>query len=156
MKRILPTSIFLLLALCSTASFGGDAATAAPADAKVSVCFSPGGGCTKAVVDAIGKARKDILVQAYSFTSIPIAKALAEARKRGVTCNVILDKSQRTERYSEADFLVDAGINTLIDWRPKIAHSKVMVIDGATVITGSFNFTKSAESENVEIGRAHV
>ena len=63
---------------------------------------------------------------------------------------VILDKSQRTERYSSATFLADEGIPTYIDPFHKIAHNKVMIIDGQTVITGSFNFTKSAETGNAE------
>jgi phosphatidylserine/phosphatidylglycerophosphate/cardiolipin synthase-like enzyme len=75
---------------------------------------------------------------------------LVEAHKRGVDVRVILDKSQRTERYSEADFLVNMGIPTWIDARHAIAHNKIMVIDGATVITGSFNFTKAAEEHNAE------
>jgi len=72
------------------------------------------------------------------------------AHKRGVTVQVILDKSQRTEKYSEADFLVNVGIPVHIDAKHAIAHNKVMVIDGATVITGSFNFTKAAEENNAE------
>ena len=49
---------------------------------------------------------------------------------------MILDKSQRTEKYSEADFLVNMGIPVRIDAQHAIAHNKVMVIDGTTVITG--------------------
>ena len=63
---------------------------------------------------------------------------------------MILDKSQRTEKYSEADFLVNMGIPTWIDAKHAIAHNKIMVIDEATVITGSFNFTKAAEERNAE------
>jgi phosphatidylserine/phosphatidylglycerophosphate/cardiolipin synthase-like enzyme len=112
--------------------------------------FSPNGGCTQAVVEALNAAKKTILVQAYSFTSAPIAKALVDAKHRGVDVRVILDKSQRTERYSGATFLADGGIPTFIDAAHKIAHNKVMVIDDQTVITGSFNFTKAAESGNAE------
>src|SRR5436309_9375279 len=64
------------------------------------VFFSPKGGATDAVVSTLAKAEKRVLVQAYSFTSAPIAKALLEAHTRGVSVEVILDKSQRTERYS--------------------------------------------------------
>lgn len=117
---------------------------------KTLVYFSPGGGCTEAVVEALGKARKTILVQAYSFTSAPIAKALVDARKRGVKVQVILDKSQRTEQYSSATFLANEGVPPLIDAKHAIAHNKVMVIDGETVLTGSFNFTKAAEQSNAE------
>ncbi len=98
----------------------------------------------------IDAAKTTILVQAYSFTSAPIAKALVEAHKRGVDVRVILDKSQRTEKYSEADFLHNVGIPTWIDAKHAIAHNKVIVIDGETVITGSFNFTKAAEEHNAE------
>jgi phosphatidylserine/phosphatidylglycerophosphate/cardiolipin synthase-like enzyme len=112
--------------------------------------FSPNGGCTEAVVNALGAAQKSILVQAYSFTSAPIAKALVDAKKRGVDVQVILDKSQKSEHYSSATFLSNEGIPTYIDAAHKIAHNKLMVIDGDEVITGSFNFTKSAEDGNAE------
>jgi len=62
----------------------------------------------------------------------------------------VLDKSNETQKYSAATFLVNAGIQTLIDDQHAIAHNKIMVIDSATVITGSFNFTKAAEEKNAE------
>ena len=116
----------------------------------IEVCFSPKGGCTEAVVKELDAAKSTVLVQAYSFTSAPIAKAIVDAHSRGVRIEVILDKSQRTEKYSSADFVEHAGIPTFIDAKHAIAHNKVMVIDGATVITGSFNFTKAAEESNAE------
>ena len=116
----------------------------------IEVYFSPHGGCTDAVVGEIEAAKAGILVQAYSFTSAPIAKALVDAHKRRVPIEVILDESQATERYSSADFLAHAGIPVRIDARHAIAHNKVMVIDGEVVITGSFNFTKQAEQSNAE------
>ncbi|MGB7767346.1 MAG: phospholipase D family protein [Verrucomicrobiia bacterium] len=118
--------------------------------ADIQVYFSPKGGCTEAVVANLDKATNTILVQAYSFNSAPIAKALVDAKKRGVKVLVILDKSQRTEKYSSADFIQHAGIPTFIDAKHAIAHNKIMVIDGKTVLTGSFNFTKAAEENNAE------
>jgi len=115
--------------------------------ADIQVYFSPNGGCTEAVVRELGKAKSTVLVQAYSFTSAPIAKALVEAKKRGVKIQVILDKSQRREKYTEADFLLHAGVPTWIDAKHAIAHNKIMVIDSHTVLTGSFNFTKAAEEK---------
>ena len=91
-----------------------------------------------------------MLVQAYSFTSAPIAKALLNAHKRGIKVEVILDKSQRTQKYSSADFMANSGSPTKIDAVHAIAHNKVMVIGGETVITGSFNFTRAAEEKNAE------
>lgn len=63
------------------------------------VYFSPYGGCTEAVIRELNKAKNSVLVQAYSFTSAPIAKALLNSHKRGVKVEVIMDNSQRTEKY---------------------------------------------------------
>ena len=63
----------------------------------------------------INPAKTSILVEAYSFTSTPIAKALVAAHKRGLKVEVILDKSNRTKNYSAADFVLHGGIRTLID-----------------------------------------
>ena len=117
---------------------------------NIEVAFSPGGGITTMVVQNIEKAKKSIEVQAYSFTSVDIARALADAHKRGVQVRVILDKSQETEKYSSLTFLQNAGIAVHVDRDFQIAHSKIMIIDSVDVITGSFNFTKSAEQSNAE------
>ena len=116
----------------------------------IEVYFSPGGGCTEAIVDALGHAKQTVFVQAYSFTSAPIAKALTDAHARGVKVQVILDRSQKTEKYSSADFVAHAGIPCLIDSKHAISHNKVMIIDDRIVLSGSFNFTKAAEERNAE------
>jgi len=116
----------------------------------IDVYFSPRGHCTDAIVKELDTAKAAVLVQAYSFTSAPIAKALVDAHRRGVHVRVILDRGQRSEKYSSADFLAHAGIPTMIDARHGIAHNKVMVIDGEVVLTGSFNFTEAAEESNAE------
>jgi phosphatidylserine/phosphatidylglycerophosphate/cardiolipin synthase-like enzyme len=116
----------------------------------VRVCFTPGGHCSDAIVQALGDAKRTILVQAYSFTSAPIAKALLDAHKRGVQVQVILDKSQRGEKYTSADFIAHAGIPTFIDAQHAIAHNKVMIVDRQIVIGGSFNYTKAAQTKNAE------
>jgi phosphatidylserine/phosphatidylglycerophosphate/cardiolipin synthase-like enzyme len=116
--------------------------------ATVEVCFTPGEDCIAKIVQAVGQAKTSILVQAYSFTSAPIARALLEAHKRGVQVQVILDKSNQTDKYSAADFLANQGIPTKIDAQHAIAHNKV--------IGGSFNYTKAAQdkhAENVELTR---
>lgn len=125
-------------------------ASASATDPKVDVLFSPNGGCTERIIEEIGKAEKSIQVQAYSFTSAPIAGAILEAKKRGVHCYVLLDASQETANYSELDFFHNQGIPTWIDDKHAIAHNKIILIDHDTIITGSFNFTKAAEERNAE------
>ena len=144
MKRI-TTAVLSALLL----SFIAMTACAFQADVT-KVCFSPKGGCTQNIVDQINAAKSEILVQAHSFTSASIAKALLNAYKHGVKVEAILDKSQRKEKYTSATFLVNAGIPTFIDDKHAIAHNKIMIIDNEMVITGSFNFTKAAEEKNAE------
>jgi TonB family protein len=114
------------------------------------VYFSPNGGCTEAIIKELNKAKTTILVQAYHFSSEPIAKALLDAHKKGGKVEVILDKSQKAEKYSAADFFANSGIPTKIDSAHNTAHNKIIIIDDETVITGSFNFTKNAEEKNAE------
>jgi phosphatidylserine/phosphatidylglycerophosphate/cardiolipin synthase-like enzyme len=119
------------------------------------VCFTPGGACTDLVISEIAGAQKQILVQAYSFTSAPILAALKAAHSRGVDVEVIVDKtsarvSKSGSRYSAATYLTNAGIPVRVETTVAIAHNKVMVIDGAKVITGSFNFTAAAQNHNAE------
>jgi len=82
--------------------------------------------------------------------SAPIAKAIIDAKKRGVTVEAVLDKSNRTDKYSAATFLKNQGCDVLIDAKHAIAHNKTMIIDDQVIITGSFNFTKNAEENNAE------
>ena len=117
---------------------------------RPSVCFTPGGNCTQRIVNAINAAREEVLVQAYSFTSPPIARALEEAKRRGLRVRIIVDDSQLTERYSQADEVERAGLEVWVDDPTGIAHSKVIVIDRSWVITGSFNFSRSAQERNAE------
>ncbi len=145
MRRFL-ISVLLLFSITSW-SYATDLILNNP---PAQVYFSPGGGCTDAIVKEIGKAKQEILVQAYSFTSKDIAKALVDAHKRGIKTEIILDKSNRSKKYSAGDFTAHMGILTHIDSAHSIAHNKIMILDKETVITGSFNFTKAAEKHNAE------
>lgn len=115
----------------------------------VEIGFSPG-NAEDLVIQTIRSASKNIRVLAYSFTSRPIAKALLDAHKRGVDIMVVVDESQRSEKYTSASFLANSGIPVRVDDRHAIMHSKVIVVDGETVQTGSFNFTSAAATRNAE------
>jgi phosphatidylserine/phosphatidylglycerophosphate/cardiolipin synthase-like enzyme len=148
-KLIAPFSLLLVLAFFLTPSLSNPL-NLTLSNTPTQVYFSPHGGCTEAIIQEIDRAKTEILVQAYSFTSQPIAKALFGAHKRGVKVQAILDKSQRSKKYTSATFLSNVGIPTYIDSDHAIAHNKVIVIDRETVITGSFNFTRAAEDRNAE------
>jgi phosphatidylserine/phosphatidylglycerophosphate/cardiolipin synthase-like enzyme len=150
MHKITAQFIILLLLVLLFGCSNSQAVELTLNNTPAQVYFSPSGGATVAIVKEISKAKSEILVQAYSFTSKEIAKALVDAHKRGVHTEIILDKSNKSQKYSAADFTRNMGIPTYIDAEHQIAHNKVMVIDKETVVTGSFNFTKAAEAKNAE------
>ena len=116
----------------------------------VGVYFTPPAGAAAGVVNAIDNSRREVLVQAYTFTHNGIAQALLRAHRRGVSVRVLLDeKSHATNRYV-IDLLSREGVALRGDGKHAIAHNKVMVIDDAVVVTGSFNFTNAAETRNAE------
>ena len=112
--------------------------------------FSPKGGCTKAIIAELNAARSEVLVQAFSFTYDPIVDALVAAHKRGVRVQILLDKANELETYSDLKRVLDHGIDTLVDAEHAIAHNKIIIIDQKVIVTGSFNFTQQAEASNAE------
>lgn len=119
-------------------------------------CFSPGGHCVDLVVAQLALAKHTVRVLAYGFSSVPIARALVAAHRRGVDVRLVLDRSNRTGRYSAATYVEHAGVPVAIDSAEPIQHNKVLVIDGETVIQGSYNLTGQAErnGENMLVLRS--
>lgn len=145
MKKIILLILSILSISCHADSF-------APT-ATYSVCFTPQENCTQEIVTTIENAKSQIFVQAFTFSSRPIAKALVNAKNRGVLVKVLLDKNQIQDKYSALRYLSNNGVSAKIDYIPEdfgCAHNKVMIIDAHTVITGSFNFTKTAQRINAE------
>lgn len=118
-------------------------------DAETMPCFTPQEKCLRVILKEISSAKKRIWLQGYTFTSIPIERALIQARDKGLDVQVILDKSQATQKHSRASSLQENSITVYIDGIPAIAHSKIIIADD-TIITGSYNWTNSAEKRNCE------
>jgi phospholipase D len=114
------------------------------------ICFTPGDNCANKIIRAITQTKKEILVQAYSFSDASIAKALVLARARGVDVRIILDKSQLKARYGLIPYFISNNINPIIDNEVAIAHNKIIILDRHTVITGSYNYTGAAKNKNAE------
>jgi len=95
-------------------------------------------------------AKESIFVAAYSFTSKPIADALIRAYQNGIDVRVVLDKSQRTAKYSAFLEIKKLGLPVRINSKYAIMHNKFMIIDGKILQTGSFNSSQAAEDSNAE------
>lgn len=130
------------------AGHGGTAG--AEPDRSARCFFSPGGGCTAAVVAEIAGAQHSVELQGYSFTSESIATALVQARKRGVDVRLLLDAAATGDERRQAVRVREAGAAVDLDGKHGLAHNKIILIDHRTLITGSFDFTAEAEEQNAE------
>ncbi len=153
-RHAVPVLLSCLVA-ASSALAREAAVPAVAAQGTVQAAFAPWDDIEGLIVDQLTGARKQVLMQAYLLTNRPIVDALVAARKRGVDVRVLMDGGQldknSTERLRQ---LRDAGVPVWLETRYRNAHNKVIVIDAAlpsaTVITGSFNFTWSAQHKNAE------
>lgn len=125
------------------------------ATGTVQVAFTPGDPIDEILIGVISQARQQVLVQAFSFTHKRIARALVDAHRRGVRVEVLAD--DRQDRQLEGSVLADLvrnGVTVWLDPKQSSAHNKVMIIDagtpGAVLVTGSYNFTYSAQRRNAE------
>ncbi|MHB1175349.1 MAG: phospholipase D family nuclease [Sulfuriferula sp.] len=149
--------VWLALWSCSHASWAfqdGHIPVVLPAVGTIQVAFTPGDDAGALVITAIHQARRQILVQAFSFTHRAIADALIAAHRRGVDVTLIVDSDQ-AERIptSVVKYIAAGSVPVYLDGEHRSAHSKIMVIDADTapvVITGSYNFTHAAQYRNAE------
>ena len=127
-----------------------------PGTGSVEVAFSPADNPEALLLRVIGEARDSIRVHAYVFTSRAIAGGLVAAHQRGVRVEVLADAemNRRGGRNAALPRLLEAGVPVAFETAYAAAHNKVLVVDpggaGCTVVTGSYNFTWSAQNRNAE------
>jgi phosphatidylserine/phosphatidylglycerophosphate/cardiolipin synthase-like enzyme len=123
-----------------------------PWDPSWAVYFSPNGGATDAILEGVRGTKRTILVQAYLLYATRLAAALVRGHQRGVRVHVVLDATAQLHHPPVPAIarLVAAGIAISLDAQHTWAHDKVMIVDGAIVITGSYNWTVAAEQQNGE------
>src|ERR1700680_103927 len=104
------------------------------AEPSRTACFTPGQDCTGLIAAAIDDAKSDLRVQSYYLTSYPIIDAIKRAKARGINIQIIVDRAMVQQRNSPVlEDLAALGIEIFVDDTVKIAHNKVVVIDGHTV-----------------------
>src|SRR5450830_118542 len=152
-------SLTLCLGLCAAVpvqAFDGTApAQILPTQGTLEAAFAPWDDIEARLLDALVGARHQILVQAYILTSKPLTQALIAAHQRGVDVRVLLDAGQLSHTGKERLAMLQAvGISVRLETAYKNAHNKVIIIDAgtddATLITGSYNFSWSAQNKNAE------
>jgi len=118
--------------------------------AKTEVHFSLYDNPQKEIIKNINQAEAFINIAMYIFTDKEIALPLIKARERGVKVRLYLDQDQVDYKYSQSRFLVQKGIKTRISTNNYIMHNKFAIIDNRILLTGSYNWTFSANHRNDE------
>lgn len=119
-------------------------------DIEVECYFAPEDEVEPVIVKDIDAAKTEIDVMAFSFTSKPLANAIASRIAGGVKVRVLLDERQAGSDAAQGRYLLDKGAAVELDRNPYAMHNKVIIIDDGIVITGSYNLSKSANTENDE------
>lgn len=113
--------------------------------------FSPDDGVEARLLALVQDARQSVDVLAYSFTLDSLAEALLQQAGNGLAVRAVLDAGQaRSNQGGEYERLLGAGLDVWLDGNPNAMHHKVLIIDRQIVVTGSYNFSASAETRNDE------
>jgi len=118
--------------------------------AKTEVYFSLSDNPQKEIIKNINQAEAFINIAMYTFTDKEILLSLTDAQNRGVKVRVYLDRSQIESTYSISRLLVQKGIKVRISTNNYIMHNKFAIIDNRLLLTGSYNWTASANNRNDE------
>jgi len=116
----------------------------------IRVYFSPNGGCQQAVISEIRKAKQTIDIAMYYLSSRNIAQALVQASDNNVRVRIVLDQGQEIEPASKSGYLIKHGVKVCYHLGFGLMHNKFAIIDEKSLITGSFNWTLTAEERNEE------
>ena len=148
-----PRSIALVLSLTLGSALAREIAPAP--QATYEALFTPGDAVDARLADLIDSAHSEVLVNAFTFTSRRIGRALTLAQARGVRVEIVADRGQTLELPGSAvPTLARQGIAVWLDGNFAAAHNKVLIIDGASaqgaIVTGSYNYTGAAQSRNAE------
>lgn len=121
-----------------------------PHDEPSEAYFSPGNDCLDAILGAFDGARERVDVCVFTITDDRIRDAMLRAKRRGVVLRVITDNDKALDEGSDVKTLERAGVPVRIDLTEAHMHHKFAVFDGRRLLTGSYNWTRSAANVNAE------
>jgi phosphatidylserine/phosphatidylglycerophosphate/cardiolipin synthase-like enzyme len=118
--------------------------------ARAAIYFSPEDGVAKHVLERLAAARRSIHFMTFSYTEDTISDAMIAKRRAGLVVRGVFESNNAGGSGADFGRLKAGGVDVLEDGNCYILHHKVIIIDERTVITGSYNFTSSAEKDNDE------
>lgn len=122
----------------------------APPAAAAQVYFSPGEECVAAIRSFIKSARHTLDVCVFTVADDRLSAALLVAHQQGVRLRLLTDNDKVLDRGSDVRELHFAGVPVRTDCTTNHMHHKFAIADGQQVLTGSYNWTRSAAQYNLE------
>jgi phosphatidylserine/phosphatidylglycerophosphate/cardiolipin synthase-like enzyme len=120
-------------------------------DTRIDVYFSPDDGIESPVNEILNAAEKSIFFMAFSFTTDEFGQTIRLKAENGLTVAGVMEEEQiKSNIGTEYDLFKQAGLNVLVDGNEGQMHHKTIIVDEQIVITGSYNFSRSAETRNDE------
>lgn len=122
-----------------------------PRDASIAEAhFSPGDECRHRITRLLERARSSVDICVFTITDNQLARPIREAHERGVAVRVITDNDKAEDRGSDAYDLAREGVPLRVDRSEHHMHHKYALFDKTTLVTGSYNWTRSAARHNQE------
>jgi len=112
--------------------------------------FSPGDACLNAIISSINRAQRSISICVFTISDDRITRAILQAHRRGIKVKILTDNEKLHDKGSDIRELVQAGVPVRIDNTSNHMHHKFALLDNQTVLTGSYNWTRSAAQYNHE------
>jgi len=117
---------------------------------KAEVFFSPGNDCAYRIIDLLTAAQQAVDVCIFTIADDRISSAVLSAHQRRVRVRILSDNDKAYDAGSDIERFRQAGIPVRVDRGPDHMHHKFAVFDNRTLLTGSFNWTRSASTGNHE------
>lgn len=112
--------------------------------------FSPSDNCPNRIMGLIRGAGRRIDICVFTITDNRLSGAIMDAHNRGVQVRIITDNDKAHDRGSDVDELERSGIALRVDNTDHHMHHKFALFDDAVLLTGSYNWTRSAALNNEE------
>ncbi len=119
-------------------------------DGVLEIYFAPEDKPQPQIVAALEAAQSSIRFMAFTLTDNDIAGVLSRKQQAGLLVEGVVEEEQITATGADYEALRQAGVDVRLDGNPYTMHHKVIIVDEAVVITGSYNFTRSAAESNDE------
>ena len=114
------------------------------------IYFSPGTDCLNAIIDAMRNTKRTARICVFTISDNRIVDAIRDMQLNGVAIEVISDNDKQFDRGNDIRYIAELGIDVKLDTTSAHMHHKFAIFDDELTLTGSYNWTRSAETRNFE------